>query len=109
MTFYSLPPAKMQGLCVCKELIVILPSRYPSFVVDKIDNITLLLLFVIVVIKGVYNYTPETSHVSMVYSCSFCIVTVYATCNVIYHVESFVLSTFSVRVQCSVWLFSVVP
>ena len=54
-------------------------------------------------------YAPETSHVSMIYCCSYNIVTVYATCNVVYHVECFVLSTFSVCVQCSVWLFSVAP
>jgi len=55
MTFYSLPPAKMQGLCICRELIAILPSCYPSVVDDKVDTIALLLLFVIVVIQGVMH------------------------------------------------------
>jgi hypothetical protein len=49
----------MQGLRICKELIVILPSRYPSVVVDTIDTIALLLLFLIIIIQGVYNYTMK--------------------------------------------------
>jgi hypothetical protein len=104
MTFYSFPPAKIQVLHVCKEFIVILSSRYPSIVVDKINTIALLLLFVIIVIQYVYSYTPETNHVSLVY-CSYSIVTVYATCNVIYHVESSVLSTVPERAVLSVAVF----
>jgi len=44
--------------------------------------------------QGIYNCIPETNHASMVYCCSYAIVTVYATGNVIYRDGKFVISTF---------------
>ena len=66
--------------------------------------IIILLLFVIAFIQSIYNYIPETNHVSRLY-------TIYGTCNVISHVESYVLYISTFRSMCAVpvWLFSVVP
>ena len=44
--------------------------------------------------QGIYSCIPETNHVSMVFFCSYTIVTVYDTCNVIYRDGSFVIITF---------------
>ena len=55
---------------------------------------TLLLLLFITFVQIIYSCIPETNHVSMVYFCSYTIVTVYATCNVIYRDGSLVITTF---------------
>jgi hypothetical protein len=70
--------------------------------------VVLVVVVVITFMQGIYNYIPETNYVSRVYFCTYSIVTIYTTCNVTYHVGSFVLSTFfsecavsSVAVFCS--------
>ena len=57
--------------------------------------------------QGIYNYVLETNCFYGVQCCSYSIVTINGTCNVIFHLECFVLS--EVCVQCPIWLFSVVP
>jgi hypothetical protein len=62
--------------------------------------------------QGICNYIPATKHVSMVYNVAailwsqFMVHASYFPCQTFCTVTS-VLS--AVRVQCPVWLFSVVP
>ena len=35
--------------------------------------------------QGIYSYIPETSRVSGLYCCSYTVVTIYGTCNAIFH------------------------
>ena len=42
--------------------------------------IIIIIILVIAVMQGIYNYIPETNHVSIVYSCS--VFTICATRNV---------------------------
>ena len=41
--------------------------------------------------QGIYNYIPETSYVSWVYNVAAILRLCYGTCNIIVHVESFVI------------------
>ena len=41
------------------------------------------IILVLICMHGIYNYIPETNHVSSVQCCSCSVFTVYATCNVI--------------------------
>ena len=42
-------------------------------------------MLVITLIQGIYNYIPQTNHVSKVYSDNCSVFTICATCNVIYN------------------------
>ena len=69
-------------------------------------------LFVIIFIHGIYIYTA-TNYVSAVYKCSiYSVVSVYSTCNVIFHMIRFVLVHLHFRSTCavpSIAVFFVVP
>ena len=85
------------------------------FIIVKIITTTTSTSFVVTFIQGVYNYVPETNHVSRVHiqCCRCSVFTVCATCNVIYHVKYVLYLHISTsRSMCAVpnmVLFSVAP
>ena len=63
--------------------------------------------------QGIYNYIPETKHVSRVYSVAAVLylqfvlyVMLFCTLNMFC---TFTIALYVVCVQCPVWLFSVLP
>ena len=90
---------------------IIMLTLLPNAALTRL--LLLLLLFVITFMQGIYNYVPETNHVSRVY----CVAAVASLQCVLYVMLFRMLNMFctftlipgEVCVQCSVWLFSVVP
>ena len=53
--------------------------------------------------QSIYNYVPEKKPCSYAtYCCSYSVVTIYGTCNVISHDTRFVLYTGTFRSMCAV-------
>jgi hypothetical protein len=48
-------------------------------------------MILITFMQGIYNYIPETNHFSWVYNVAAILQLCYGTCNIIAHVESFVI------------------
>jgi len=102
-------------------ILVLAPSFFaePSMVVCYycyyfiIIIVTIIIILVITLMQGIYDYIPETDHVSGVY-----IVATSLYLNFVLHVmlfrswNTFCTFTFTlsvVSVQCPIWLFFVVP
>ena len=75
--------------------------------------IIIIIILAITIMQGIYNYIPETNHVSRVYT-----VAAVVYLQFVLHVMLFrMLNMFCtltlaqpvVRVQCPIWLFFVVP
>jgi len=75
--------------------------------------IIIIIILVITIVHGIYNYVPETSHVSSVYSVAPVLylqsslhVMLFRPCNMFC---TFTSALPAVCVQCTIWLFFAVP
>jgi hypothetical protein len=92
----------------------VMPTLLPKAALSRPLLLLLLLVYVITFTKGIYNYISETTHVSRI-----CSVAAVPSLQFVLHVMLFLmLNTFVLlhqclpkylRVQCPIWLFSVVP
>jgi len=72
----------------------------------------LLLLFVFIFMQDIYNYTPETNHVPTLCTVTAILLLQYMAHVTLFHTTKLLHRTsalYAVCVQCSVWLFCVVP
>jgi len=70
------------------------------------QGLLLLLLFLVINLKqDIYNYTPSTNHISKVYCYSYSVLTVFATCSVMYAIESFYYYLFFITFMCGIYIY----
>ena len=70
-------------------------------------------MFFIVFMQGIYNYIPETNHVSRAYRVAAVLYLQFLLRVLLFRTRNmfcdFTLALSEVRVQCPVWLLFVVP
>ena len=88
-----------------------LPRSY--VVSDGLIIIIIIIIIIMIFVRGIYNYMPDTDHVSRVLSVAAVLylqsvlhVMLFRPCSM-YH--TITLALLAVCVQCTIWLFVVLP
>jgi hypothetical protein len=108
-TFRSTCMCAVPNMAVfCSSLTSWFPGMLLKFIIIIIIIITIIIIFVITFMQDIYNYIPETSHVSRVYSVAAVLYVPFVLHVILFRpwnlVCTFTLVLSVVCVQCPIWL-----